>query len=103
MPGLIPDEPMRHNYIKKLVRLHESGALPRGLAHVEVRHDVDYGRTDDLAADGDEFETWGLFLVQHIDKIATELYVGYRNHELDRPGVSIDDIDVGVAGARIKF
>ena len=35
----LPDEPMRHNYMKKLVRLHESGALPRGLAHVEVRHD----------------------------------------------------------------
>ncbi len=39
MPGLLPDEPLRHNYMKKLVRLHESGALPRGLAHVEVRHD----------------------------------------------------------------
>ncbi len=39
MPGLLPDEPMLHNYIKNLVRLHESGALPRGLAHVEVRHD----------------------------------------------------------------
>ncbi len=30
---------MRHNYMKKLVRLHESGALPEGLAHLEVRHD----------------------------------------------------------------
>ncbi len=36
----LPDEPLRHNYMKKLVRLHESGALPQGLAHVEVRHDA---------------------------------------------------------------
>ncbi len=30
---------MRHNYMKKLVRLHESGALPEGMVHLEVRHD----------------------------------------------------------------
>ncbi len=64
---------------------------------------VDYGLTDDLAADGDEFTTWGIFGVQKIDKIATELYFGYRNHGLDRPGVSVDDIDVIVGGARVKF
>ncbi len=39
MPGLLPDEPLRHNYMKKLVHLFESGALPEGLAHLEVRHD----------------------------------------------------------------
>ena len=64
---------------------------------------IDYGRTDDLAADGDEFDTWGVFMVQRVDKIATDLYLGYRNHELDRPGRSIEDIDVGVAGARVRF
>ncbi len=35
----LPDELLRHNYMKKLVRLHESGALPEGIAHLEVRHD----------------------------------------------------------------
>ena len=35
----LPDEPLRHNYMKKLVHLFESGALPEGLARVEVRHD----------------------------------------------------------------
>ena len=64
---------------------------------------VDYGANDDLAADGDEFSTWGVFAVQNIDKIATELYFGYRNHDLDRPGVAIDDIDTAVFGARVKF
>ncbi len=31
---------MRHNYMKKLVHLFESGALPEGIAHLEVRHDA---------------------------------------------------------------
>ena len=64
---------------------------------------ADYGATDDLAAVGDEANTWGVFMVQKIDKIATELYLGYRNHELDRSGASIDDIRVVVAGLRVKF
>ena len=64
---------------------------------------VNYGITDDLAADGDEFATWGIFAVQNVDKIATELYFGFRSHELDRAGVPIDDINVGVFGARVKF
>ncbi len=64
---------------------------------------IDYGINDDLAADGDEFASWGVFAVQNIDRIATELYAGFRSHELDRTGVSVDDINVGVAGARVKF
>jgi hypothetical protein len=64
---------------------------------------IDYGINDDLAADGDEFASWGVFAVQNIDRIATELYAGFRSHELDRTGVSVDDISVGVAGARVKF
>ena len=35
----LPDELLRHNYMKKLVRLHESGALPEGVSFLEVRHD----------------------------------------------------------------
>ncbi len=35
----LADEPLRHNYLKKLVHLYESGALPEDLTHVEVRHD----------------------------------------------------------------
>ena len=64
---------------------------------------ADYATTDDLAAVGDEANSWGVFMVQKIDKIATELYLGYRNHELDRTGASIDDISVVVAGLRVKF
>lgn len=58
---------------------------------------------DSLAATGDEFTAYGAFVVQNVDKIATELYFGIRNHELDRTGQNFDDIFAVLAGARIKF
>ena len=58
---------------------------------------------DDPAATGDEFTSYGIFVVQKIDKIATELYLGVRNHELDRVGQNFDDIFAVLGGARIKF
>ena len=63
---------------------------------------LDYGETDDLAADGDEFSTWGLGYVLNAYQ-GIEIYAGYRNHELDRPGVSLEDIDGLMVGTRIKF
>ena len=64
---------------------------------------VDFGAADDVQLVGDEFETWGLAGVQNFDRIATELYLLYRNHDLDRPETPTDDIDVVFAGGRVKF
>jgi predicted porin len=58
---------------------------------------------DDPLATGDEFTSYGIFVVQNVDKIATELYLGARNHELDRVGQNFDDIFAVLGGARIKF
>jgi predicted porin len=58
---------------------------------------------DDLAATGDELTSYGIFAVQKIDKIGTELYFGVRNHELDRVGQNFDDVFAVLGGARIKF
>ena len=44
-----------------------------------------------------------MFAVQNTDRIATELYFGYRNHDLDRPGIAVDDINTALFGARVKF
>ena len=62
-----------------------------------------YGRTDDLQAQGDEFTSWGFAAVQFIDKAALELFAFYRQYELDRPGASFEDINLGGIGARVKF
>ncbi len=53
--------------------------------------------------DGDEFTSYGGFLVQNFDKIGTEFYIGARNHELDRPGEDFDDVFTVLTGARVKF
>ena len=64
---------------------------------------IDYGKTDDLAAMGDEFMTYGAFAVQRFDQIGTEFYLAVRNHELDRSGTDFDDVFAVLSGARIKF
>ncbi len=64
---------------------------------------VDYFSGEDQAANGDEGTSFGASMVQLIDKIATELYLGARVHELDRLGRSFDDIIAVQAGARVKF
>ncbi len=64
---------------------------------------VDYTQADDVDEDNDEFTSYGIFLVQKVDKIATELYLGGRIHQLDRTGRTFDDITAVMAGARVKF
>ncbi len=65
---------------------------------------VDFTQVEDLAADGDEFTSYGVFFVQNVDPVATELYLGERNHELSVAGLADpDDVFAVLAGARIKF
>jgi len=64
---------------------------------------VDYGAADDVQLVGDDFRTWGVGGVQNLDRIATELYLLYRNHDLDRPDTPTDDINVIFGGGRVKF
>ncbi len=64
---------------------------------------VDYTEANDVKADGDEFRSYGVFLVQNLDVVGTELYLGIRNHELDRPGADFGDVFTVLTGARVKF
>jgi predicted porin len=53
-------------------------------------------------------EVWGLGVVQHIDAAAMELFLSYRKYSAgfdDIPSaiLSINDFDMVVGGARIKF
>ena len=63
---------------------------------------------------GSEVEYWGLGINQHIEKAAMDFYIGYRHHEGEitlsdttATGVvqkfSIEDIDLIMSGAMIKF
>jgi len=63
----------------------------------------DLGQVDDLAAVGDDGTLYGFGVVQNITDWGTELYTVWRHFELDRPGAKFDDINVGMAGVRVKF
>jgi hypothetical protein len=64
----------------------------------------EFGRYDydNAALADDTVDMWGLGVVQHFDKAATELYLAYRHWDQD--GVGTDgEVDQVMAGMRIKF
>jgi len=64
---------------------------------------VQYSRTKHLSGQGDEGDTFGLAYVFSPWR-SVEFYGTYYLHMLDRnQGSNIDDIDVVMAGARVKF
>lgn len=69
----------------------------------QTRLGLAWGQHEDLAAAGDEAERWSLAIVQVIEPLGAEIYAGYHNFQLDRPGVSIDDVDLVTAGIRVSF
>jgi uncharacterized coiled-coil protein SlyX len=64
---------------------------------------VDFGRFSDIAADGDDADTFGFQMVQDIQEWGTEAYLGYRFHDLDRNGADYDTINAIMTGMRVKF
>lgn len=64
---------------------------------------VDAYRGDDIRTAGETSTAYGAHAVQNIDKLATELYLGYRHHELDAPGVTHEPIRAVLGGARVRF
>ena len=64
---------------------------------------IDYGETSDLAQNNDKLKSWALAAVHNISDWGTEVYMAYRNHQLDRDGSDFDDIHVFWTGARVKF
>ncbi len=63
---------------------------------------VDYGRGDDFAVAGDQADTFGLGYVYTPQKWL-ELYAGVKQHQLDRPGSSFDNVSFVTVGSRLKF
>jgi len=64
---------------------------------------ITYRETNDLNAANDEMTTWGIGFLHNIPGPRVELYAGYQNHDLDRPGTSLEDVDVFNMGARVRF
>jgi len=64
---------------------------------------IDYGQTENLTEDDEKGKTWALTAVHDIAEWGTEFYLTYRNHQLERNASDYDDVDVVMAGARLKF
>ncbi len=64
---------------------------------------IDYGDYNEVAQNNDDATSWGLMAVQNFSDWGTDIYALFRNYELSRTSASYDDIDVFMAGARVKF
>lgn len=65
---------------------------------------VDYDRSLNLPTGTDDGYSVGAAVVQSLDKFGTELYLQYRVYSLDRGSIpSVENMNVGTVGARIKF
>jgi hypothetical protein len=70
----------------------------------ETGFGVDYTRSLNLPTGRDDGYSVGAAAVQHFDEYGTEIYLQYRLHSLDRDvEPSVQDINVGTIGARVKF
>ena len=64
---------------------------------------LDYGQSNDLAANDDEGKSFGAAFVQNIEDWGTEIYLTYRLYQLDRDHYDFDNVNAVMTGARIKF
>ena len=70
----------------------------------ETGFGVDYTRSMNLPTGRDDGYSVGAAAVQHFEEYGTEIYLQYRLHSLDRDvEPSVQDINVGTIGARVKF
>lgn len=64
---------------------------------------IDYYDGSDFGLPGRSSEGFGLGINQNIDSINTQVYFGYRQFALSDPGVSYQDVDAYLLGARWRF
>ena len=65
---------------------------------------IDYGHSENIAADDYEGDAFGVAVVQNFDDYGTQVYFQFRNFSLDtKDDANVSDINVGTVGARVKF
>lgn len=66
---------------------------------------VDYSQNDDIVKLNDDATSYGLFVVQNIKAINSELYAGVRNYDYSSKvvGQDLDDVTAILVGGRLKF
>lgn len=64
---------------------------------------IDYGLYTDIEKQEDEAKTMGLMFVQKLQDWSTEIYAGFRSHDLEREGADYDAVNALMIGTRIRF
>lgn len=65
---------------------------------------IDFGKTKDLAATGDNAKTYGIGVVQYFEAIGASAYGQVRTYQLDRVGTAnFDDVIVVSTGLKVAF
>lgn len=65
---------------------------------------IDFGKTKDLAATGDNAKTYGVGVVQYFESIGASAYGQVRAYQLDRVGTAnFDDVIVVSTGLKVAF
>jgi hypothetical protein len=72
-------------------------------SHGATHFGVTYGVFEDLAQNDDEAKEIGVGVVQDFDPIGSNFWFTARNHELDRPGSSLDDVFIISTGILLNF
>ncbi|MEP3200892.1 MAG: porin [Rhizobiaceae bacterium] len=94
----------------------DTGSRDTSFGYVKVGYQIDdllpYGTTafsidyydgQDIGVDGDDSESFGIQVVQKVDRYNSEVYIGYRNYSYSAPGSTFQDVDAILAGVRFKF
>jgi hypothetical protein len=80
------------------------GWLTRFFSAGQTGFGVDYTRSLNLPTGRDDGYSVGAVAVQQFEKYGTELYLGYRLYSLSRDvAPSVENMNVGTVGARVKF
>lgn len=65
---------------------------------------IDFGKTEDLAATGDNAKTYAIGVVQYFEAIGASAYGQVRTYQLDRVGTAnFDDVIVVSTGLKVAF
>lgn len=64
---------------------------------------VDYYRSDDMVTDGDSGDSFGLEVVQYIDKYDLKVYYGFRHYSYDDDSVGYENAVSNVFGVTWSF
>ena len=82
----------------------KGGWLTRLFSVGQTGFGVDYTRSVNLPTGRDDGYSVGVAAVQQFENFGTELYLGYRLYSLDRDvAPSVENMNVGTVGARVKF